>query len=286
MTLPLCQEACGRCDKWRPMDAVRRTLREAVDLALSMRDAGWRPHECPQSWDRSELSLREHALSSIPPHLTRQVRLLEEEAALPQHRPLCVVPDGGVRIASADIMTGLEGTVGPATRTTAANRAAIYTAVVADVASGVLERGDVRVLGRIFVGPKSRALYDAEDVNNAIPQEERTVRYGSVADLVAADGKVAVKLDLKSAFKSVDVDVRDRPLLGVEVDGVTLRHAKLPFGLATSPRLFVEALQRTMSKVALPEGTTAICYVDDIADQLDAFKDQIISGEITVPTAP
>ena len=27
-------------------------------------------------------------------------------------------------------------------------------------------------------------------------------------------------------------------------------------------------------------------YVDDIADQLDAFKDQIISGEITVPTAP
>ena len=27
-------------------------------------------------------------------------------------------------------------------------------------------------------------------------------------------------------------------------------------------------------------------YVDDIADQLDAFKDQIISGKITVPTAP
>ncbi len=27
-------------------------------------------------------------------------------------------------------------------------------------------------------------------------------------------------------------------------------------------------------------------FVDDIADQLDAFKEQIISGEITVPTAP
>jgi basic membrane protein A and related proteins len=27
-------------------------------------------------------------------------------------------------------------------------------------------------------------------------------------------------------------------------------------------------------------------FVDDIADQLDAFKEQIISGEIVVPTAP
>ena len=27
-------------------------------------------------------------------------------------------------------------------------------------------------------------------------------------------------------------------------------------------------------------------FIDDIADQLDAFKEQIISGEITVPTAP
>jgi basic membrane protein A len=27
-------------------------------------------------------------------------------------------------------------------------------------------------------------------------------------------------------------------------------------------------------------------FVDDIADQLDAFKEQIISGEIEVPTAP
>ena len=68
-----------------------------------------------------------------------------------------------------------------------------------------------------------------------------------------------------SVLKPLLESRRARPLLGVEVDGVTLRHAKLPFGLATSPRLFVEALQRTMSKVALPEGTTAICYVDDIA---------------------
>jgi len=27
-------------------------------------------------------------------------------------------------------------------------------------------------------------------------------------------------------------------------------------------------------------------YVDDIVDQLDAYKAQIVSGEITVPTAP
>ena len=29
-----------------------------------------------------------------------------------------------------------------------------------------------------------------------------------------------------------------------------------------------------------------VVFVDDIADQLDAFKEQIISGEIEVPTAP
>jgi len=27
-------------------------------------------------------------------------------------------------------------------------------------------------------------------------------------------------------------------------------------------------------------------FIDDITDQLDAFKDQIVSGEITVPTKP
>lgn len=167
------------------------------------------------------------------------------------------VAEGGVRIGIED----LEG-VGAAsvTLTTDVDREVIYAAICADVAAGVLEEGEVLAKGRVFVGPKNRVIYDPAAVNEAIPLEARRVTYGSIAEAYAFGLPLAVKLDLKDAYKSVPVAGVDRPYLGMEVDGCVLRYAALPFGLATAPRLFVECLGRTLRCVS----GRMVSYVDDI----------------------
>lgn len=262
--LPLCgAPGCRLCAPWLPLDARDRSLVEAVQVAERMVKSGWLPHEAPCDWDRSELGTRDHPFASLPSSVARDLRALATTAAGPQSRPLLRAPREGVAI-------GLVGDVppqphpAPTTATTSRTRAALYSAIVADVASGVLETGEVSVLGRLFLGPKDRPIYDAAHINDAIPDSAKSVAYGSIRDLCAT-GTVAVKLDLKAAFRSVPVVEADRRYLGVRVDGVTLRYARLPFGLATSPRLFVEALQRSLDAIPLPSGSSITSYVDDIA---------------------
>lgn len=232
-------------------------------MAEAMKDGGWLPHEAAEGWDRAELgSEGDIPLGLAAPDSAPLIEHLAARAANPQPLPLRHLPPGGVRIGAGAVPP--QPLPRPSVRTTASNRATIYDSIVADVAAGVLERGTVAVTGRMFLGPKDRPIYDARWINDHIPAAAKTVGYGSVRDVVAC-GTHATKMDLKSAFRSVVVHEDDRPLLGVEVDGVVLRYARLPFGLATSPRLFCDLLKASIASIPVPPNHAICDYVDDIA---------------------
>ena len=257
--LPLCaDDRCGGCGRWR--DRQADSLDEAVRVAEAMRAAGWRPHQGEAEWDRVEQGAEEARPLGAP--LSAQVRDAQRAVCGPPLAPSFLTEEeaaaGGVEVG-VEAPVVMRGTV--ATWSTEADRDALYATLCADVAAGVLERGEVRAKGRVFVGPKGRVIYDPAAVNDAIPAEARTVRYGSVADAFAFALPLAAKLDLKDAFHSVPVANRDRPYLGLEVDGVVLRYAALPFGLATAPKRFVDCLARTLGSVG---GARMVAYMDDV----------------------
>ena len=265
VALPRCAAvACRICDPWRLQHDQRRTLLDAVRVAEAMRAEGWVPHQVAEPWDRAELGASGDVplLAAVGPVLAQRVDSLSVRAAAPQTLPLLPLPAGGVRIGATNVLAQPEPV--PTTRTSPDNRAAMYSAIAADVASGGLERGRATVFGRLFLGPKDRPIYDPRHLNDAIPREVKSVAYGSIRDMASA-GRIGAKLDLKAAFRSVPVHELDRPLLGVRVDGVTLRYAQLPFGLATSPTLFCGLLRESLAKVRVPPDHLVIDYVDDVA---------------------
>lgn len=182
------------CAPWRSVDRRRLTLDEAVSLAESMRAKGWLPHEMPQPWDRTELATDERPIADAAGRdVALRIDALARRAAAPQGARLRPLPEGGVRIGAPHVPP--QPSPAPHTRSTDATRAALYDDIVADVAAGALERGEVRVLGRLFMGPKGRPLYDAAWVNDHVADDAKTVALGSVRDTLAA-GRYATKLDL------------------------------------------------------------------------------------------
>ena len=276
--LPLCKTAgCEECLPWR--DAGGGELAELVEVAEGMRAAGWRPHQEEEAWDRVEEGAEPAPALSQP--LAGAVLRMQAMVCGHPRRPRFFSAEEG---AAGGVTIGVQGPVGPAapvTVTGARDREAVWKALVADVAAGVLERGAVVAKGRVFVGPKDRVIYDPAAVNAAIPIGARSVRYGTVSEAYAFGVGLAVKLDLKDAFKSVCVARDDRPYLGLEVDGVVLRYAALPFGLATAPKLFVGCLARTLAAV---DACRLVAYMDDIL-VLGADEAEVVGALGRVVTA-
>lgn len=237
--------------------------------AVAMRAAGWWPHQTPASWDRVEDGSA--AGAPLQGALARRAAALAAEAAEDAPRVMSrLTPEertrGGVDPLEAidDHALAQPQPNPPYTRTSGRDRAPLYGAVTALVAAGVLEEGEVRALGRVFLGTGGRLLLDPEWVNSLIPHHARATAYGRMEDLLEGGARYAVKADLKAAFNRVPVAEHRRRYLGVCVDGVLLRYARLPFGLATSPRYFGAMLQRSMETVPRLPGAAISVYVDDI----------------------
>lgn len=275
MSLPLCTDpSCDMCAPWRSFDPAPPCLTDLIALAGRMRKTGWLPHERPTQWWRVETEGTPHCF--VPPASVREkVDRAQREAARPARTPALVILTDEERLQGG-VFVGAAGkpfaaydlpAVNPngwRSCTRADERPAIYGEIMSDLCSGALELGEVVAGGRVFAGPKGRLLYHPRAVNDAIPEADRTVKYGRMYDAFGPGATCAVKVDLKSAFKSVPVATQDRRYLGMSVDGVTLRYARLPFGLATSPRLFVDLLRRTLRQFVLPDGVAMVDYVDDV----------------------
>ena len=105
-------------------------------------------------------------------------------------------------------------------------------------------------------------------VNDGIPSELCSLKYTSV-EVVAAmaqrlgRGALLAKLDIRSAYRLIPVNPRDRHLLGVEWRGAQYVDGSLPFGLRSAPKIFTavaDALQWAM----LANGVSIVeHYLDD-----------------------
>ena len=75
-------------------------------------------------------------------------------------------------------------------------------------------------------------------------------------------GQYPCKIDLKSAYFHMGIHPRDRPYLGVYVDGEFYRWCILPFGLNVAPREWQRLMQPILNAVR-ERGALVWVYLDD-----------------------
>ena len=95
---------------------------------------------------------------------------------------------------------------------------------------------------------------EGASVNDGIQPELCSLKYITVESVAVkaqrlGKGTLLAKLDVKSAYRLVPVDPRDRHLLGIEWGGAQYVDGCLPFGLRSAPKIFTavaDALQWVM----------------------------------------
>ena len=105
-------------------------------------------------------------------------------------------------------------------------------------------------------------------VNDGISPELCSLSYISVDDAARAvvrtgRGALLAKVDIKSAYRIVEVHPEDRPLLGMQFDGLLFIDSVLPFGLRSAPKIFnalADALEWTIRQAGVG---TVFHYLDD-----------------------
>ena len=170
-----------------------------------------------------------------------------------------------------------------------------------------LDRFRVSPLGVVPKGESDfRMIFDLSlprgvSVNDGIPKEAKTVEYTDYQTLVRAIdilgiGTYMAKTDLKSAFRQIPIHPADRHLLGMRVRGYYFVDKVLPFGLATSCRIF-EAFTSVLNQILqsrIPPEVYLGYYIDDYMhfspeykrclESLDIFAETC--AEVGFPMAP
>ena len=111
---------------------------------------------------------------------------------------------------------------------------------------------------------------EGHSVNDGIPSVLCSLSYISVDDatravLRAGRGALLAKVDIKIAYRIVEVHPEDRALHGMQFDSLTFVDSVLPFGLRSAPKIFTaiaEALE-WISHQAGAETVLHIHYLDD-----------------------
>lgn len=115
-------------------------------------------------------------------------------------------------------------------------------------------------------GDKFRVCVDPAEVNDLVLPAP--TRYSRPGDLLAfPQASCAGKLDVKSAFLSLQILPADRPYLAVHVAGVPLTLTRLWFGLRSGPRDFqaVMADATAPCRAAMEHPAAIVAYMDDVS---------------------
>jgi hypothetical protein len=118
--------------------------------------------------------------------------------------------------------------------------------------------------GRLFLGPKRRLIFWPRHLNALLRRLH--VRYGTVLDMFAIAAMCGVKVDLKSAYRSVLICDKDALYHAALLDGIWIVFKRLSFGMGQSPVAFVTLLEATLERWrgAMPATTNALSqFVDD-----------------------
>ena len=96
-------------------------------------------------------------------------------------------------------------------------------------------------------------------MNDAISRDLCSLSYISVDDAAKAvtrvgRGALLAKVDIKNAYRIVEVHPEDRLLLGMQFEGLLYIDSVLPFGLRSAPKIFTaiaDALEWIVSKAGV-----------------------------------
>ena len=118
--------------------------------------------------------------------------------------------------------------------------------------------------GRIFLGPKDRMIYWPRLLNQMLLHIPSNV--GKIFDLFTIAASAGVKIDVKSAYRALELAPADAAYHAAIVDGLWVTFNRLSFGMAQSPAAFVTCFAVTVERLrrSLPATEAALAqYVDD-----------------------
>lgn len=141
----------------------------------------------------------------------------------------------------------------------------LWKQVLAEIAAGWASIRPGLAAGLLFLGPKDRLCFWPKLLNDFMTPIP--VAYGSIRDLFLVLAVCGVKIDLKSAFRSITIDIDDARFFAALANGMWIVFDRAPFGGAPCPAWFVHHLAATLDKYrgSLPNvGSALAAFVDDL----------------------
>ena len=243
-------------------------------LGYALTRVGWFPHQHRASIARVEPG-------STPFHgpldkasgecLARCQRLIDDLVETPPPTPSLDyvawprAPDGRFLLRWASDSRPAEQSFTDTSSLTPDKRRIIWRTIVSEIGS-TWARADRqgRSSGRVFLGPKDRFLYWPKHLNAALA--DAPVTFGRILDLFTVLATAGVKIDIKSAYRAIELHDDDALYHCAVVDTVWVCFTRLSFGMGQSPAMFSTALATTIARFqgSLPATEAAISqWVDD-----------------------
>ena len=121
-----------------------------------------------------------------------------------------------------------------------------------------------RSSGRVFLGPKDRFIFWPRLLNSMLLHIPSAT--GRIFDLFTVLAAAGVKLDVKAAYRALELTPEDAAYHAAIVDGIWIVFNRLSFGMAQSPAAFASTIAVTIERLrgALPATEAALAqFVDD-----------------------
>ena len=264
----------------------------AVRFAYALVNNRWHPHQHPSRVNKFE----SESTPFIGPLTEEAARALARCQALadsiaflpPPQRTTATTPHNWPRDADGRYHLRFSTTDRPAERTVTHTtdlepdkRIVVWRSIVVEVASRWAHADRVgRSAGRVFLGPKDRFIFWPRHLNELLQHAPTTV--GRIVDLFVILAAAGVKLDVKSAYRALELTPDDSLYHAALVDSVWIVFSRLSFGMAQSPAMFGLAFGATLAsfRSQLPATEQALsAHVDDAALSGTSITDAILAGE-------
>ena len=243
----------------------------AFRTTLRIRESGWFLHQHPENLLRVEegstpfpsmSEAQKSAMQRVADKITTACAMLPQPELNLSHSPYPCAPDGGLYLPfPKDQQPPIEETFSSSTSPI------FWRQIVSEMVSGWGDFQKGLSAGLVFLGPKDRLCYWPKLLNTFMLQ--LSVAYGNIADLFLVAAVAGVKIDLKSAFRSLRIHIDHAKFLGAVVNGLWIVFTRAPFGAAHCPAWFVNHLAITLARYqsALRDTIAALAaFVDDLGN--------------------
>ena len=264
----------------------------AVRLAYALAANGWHPHQHRTAVAKAE----QESVGFIGPLTEECARALQRCQTLADDiafrpPPTNPVPDHDVpwpRDSAGRYRLKWINDDRPSERTTThtddlddEKRSIIWRTIVAEIASSWATASSVgKSAGRVFLGPRDRFIFWPRHLNDLLQHAPTGV--GRIVDLFVVLAQAGVKLDVKSAYRALELCPDDAPYHAALVDSVWVIFTRLSFGMSQSPAIFAAAFGVTLANYAesMPATSRALsAHVDDAALAGTTVTEAVLAAE-------